>query len=173
MAEVIKSQIVGVVESEKYEPLDTLEGFIQRCIKNSAIFGQANLGFEARSIYCPSCGDLRRVSIKCLYYAAQSRGLNLAGDWRTVAAQLTPSLFKLTCVECKTSFTSMVYQGPKGPDVVFLCSHTAGLTTPNTPPAVAYYLDQAYRSESVGARSAAVAMFRGALDHLLFEQGYK
>ncbi len=36
-----------------------------------------------------------------------------------------------------------------------------------------YYLDQAYRAQSVGANSGAVAMFRAALDHLLFEQGYK
>jgi hypothetical protein len=41
------------------------------------------------------------------------------------------------------------------------------------PPAVAFYLDQAYRAEAAGARSAAVAMYRGALEHLLFEQGYE
>jgi hypothetical protein len=38
---------------------------------------------------------------------------------------------------------------------------------------VAFYLDQAHRAQSVGANSASVAMFRGALEHLLFEQGYQ
>jgi hypothetical protein len=46
------------------------------------------------------------------------------------------------------------------------------VATPNTPAGVAYYLDQADRAECVGARTAAVAMYRAALEHLLFEQGY-
>lgn len=47
-----------------------------------------------------------------------------------------------------------------------------GLATPNTPPPVAYYLDQAHRARSVGARSAAAAMYRAALEQVLFEQGF-
>jgi hypothetical protein len=38
---------------------------------------------------------------------------------------------------------------------------------------VAYYLDQAHRSQSVGAYGAALGMFRAALDQLLLEQGFK
>src|SRR5262249_41130742 len=48
-----------------------------------------------------------------------------------------------------------------------------GLTTPHTPDGVGYYLDQASKAQSSGANSAAIAMFRGALEHLLFEQGYQ
>jgi len=54
-----------------------------------------------------------------------------------------------------------------------LSSTYGGLTTPHTPVGVAYYLDQAQRAHSVGANSAAVTMFRGALEHLLFQQGFK
>jgi len=48
----------------------------------------------------------------------------------------------------------------------------AGVSTPQTDSGVAYYLDQAYKAQSVGATSAAVAMYRGALEHLLYSQGY-
>jgi hypothetical protein len=55
---------------------------------------------------------------------------------------------------------------------VFATSY-GGLTTPGTPTPVGYYLDQAHMAQSVGANSAAVAMYRAALEHLLFKQGYK
>ncbi|MDY7229756.1 DUF4145 domain-containing protein [Hyalangium rubrum] len=48
-----------------------------------------------------------------------------------------------------------------------------GLSTQHTPKAVAYYLDQAARAQSAGARSAAIAMYRSALEHLLEDQGFK
>jgi hypothetical protein len=83
-----------------------------------------------------------------------------------------PILAVLTCVQCDTLFTGVLYQGPEGKNLAILPSTYGGLTTPHTPIGVAYYLDQAQKSRSVGANSAAVAMFRGALDHLLFEQGF-
>jgi hypothetical protein len=48
-----------------------------------------------------------------------------------------------------------------------------GLATPHTPKLDAYYLAQAKRAQSVGANSAVVAMYRSALEHLLYEQGYE
>ncbi len=112
------------------------------------------------------------MAIIVLYEPLSRRGLglNLAGD---VIEQLTPSLFEFSCVRCETKFTVVLYRGPDGPALAVLPSCRGGLTTPHTPPGVAFYLDQAHKSESVGAYSAAVAMFRGALEHLLFEQGYK
>jgi len=85
-----------------------------------------------------------------------------------------PPIFAiLRCGQCDTTFTAVAYDGPSGPALAVLPSTNGGLTTPHTPPGVAYYLDQAQRSHSIGANSAAVAMFRGALEHLLFEQGFK
>ena len=46
------------------------------------------------------------------------------------------------------------------------------IATPHTPTGVAYYLGQAGRAISVGAQSAAVAMYRAGLEHLLLEQGF-
>jgi hypothetical protein len=85
---------------------------------------------------------------------------------------LDPKVFRYTCVQCRTMFTAIIYVGPDGPALAVLPSCRGGLTTPHTPAGVTYYLDQASKSQAIGANSAAIAMFRGALDHLLFEQGY-
>jgi hypothetical protein len=128
--------------------------------------------FVAGDLYCPPCGGPRRVAITFLYEPRSRRalGLNLAGD---VLEQLTPSLLLFVCLQCETKFIAVLYPGPDGPALAVLPSCRGGLTTPRTPPGVAFYLDQAHKAESVGAYSAAVAMFRGALEHLLFEQGHK
>src|SRR5262249_22476780 len=82
-------------------------------------------------------------------------------------------LFSARCRQCGTGFTALVYSGPNGPALAVFPECPGGLATPNTPPAVSYYLDQASRAQSVGAQSAAIAMFRVALDQLLLEQGFE
>jgi hypothetical protein len=84
-----------------------------------------------------------------------------------------PSLFAAYCLQCLSLVTIVVYRGPGGAQLVALPQTYGGLATPDTPASVAYYLDQAQRSQAMGAMSAAVAMYRAALEHLLHEQGYK
>jgi len=120
---------------------------------------QGQLVRNAGILHCPTCGDLRRMHLW-----ARFKG----GSWAE-----PPTLATLHCVQCDTLFTAVLYQSPEGKGLAILPSTYGGLTTPHTPVGVAYYLDQAQRSQSVGANSAAVAMFRAALDHLLFEQGFK
>lgn len=84
----------------------------------------------------------------------------------------SPSLFAAICVQCKSLVTLVVYAGPQGIQLVALPDTYGGLSTPNTPAGVAYYLDQAERARSVGALSAAIVMYRSALEHLLHEQGF-
>lgn len=57
--------------------------------------------------------------------------------------------------------------------MVVLASNYDGVGTPHTPVEVRYCLDQAHRSHAVGANSAAVAMYRSALEHLLVGPGFK
>lgn len=114
---------------------------------------------NAGILHCPTCGDSRRMHLW-----ARLKSNTWAGP---------PVLALLTCVQCDTLFTAVLYNSPDGTGLAILPSTYGGLTTPHTPEGVAYYLDQAQRSQSVGANSAAVAMFRAALDHLLFEQGFK
>jgi hypothetical protein len=114
---------------------------------------------NAGLLHCPTCGDSRRMHLVAHHKT---------GTWTE-----PPILATLHCVQCDTLFTAVLYRSPEGKGLAILPSTYGGLTTPHTPKGVAYYLDQAQRSQSVGANSAAVAMFRAALDHLLFEQGFK
>jgi hypothetical protein len=136
--------------------LTTLDGF------NSAtqLKDQDNTYRNVGKLHCPTCGDSRRVHAAVLLK-------------RDGTSNRPPVLMILMCVQCDTSFTAVVYDGPEGRALAVLPSTYGGLTTPHTPKGVAYYLDQAQRSQATGANSAAVAMFRGALEHLLFEQGFK
>lgn len=143
---------------------------------------------EKYCLYCPKCGDARRMDVRPYWWTGGN--IQISGDPRrgptywsaTVPAPesgsnirdfANPSLYDLSCRQCDTHFTALLYRGPDGPALVVLPSCHGGLRTPHTPEAVAYYLDQAYRARSTGANSAAIAMFRGALEHLLFEQGYE
>jgi hypothetical protein len=140
---------------KKIRELAVLEDFV------SAV-GPPDQGQAVRNagvLHCPTCGDLRRM--------------HLWARLKTSTWAEPPALATLTCVQCDTLFTAVLYQSPEGKGLAILPSTYGGLTTPHTPKGVAYYLDQAQRSQSVGSNSAAVAMFRGALDHLLFEQGFK
>lgn len=124
-------------------------------------------------IHCPTCGGSRKVSLHTLYKKPNGHGagqlLNHAGD---IAEQLTPSLHSLSCLQCHTRFTALIFYGVQGSELAIFPNKPGGLATKNTPPTVAYYLDQAWRSQCAGALSAAVVMYRTALEHLLHQQGF-
>jgi hypothetical protein len=129
----------------------------------------------AGDLYCGKCGGPRRVQITRLWSRAVEGGRGLSYEsWAgTVAEQMMPSLFRLACVQCSAGFSAVIYQSPTGPALAILPDHYGGLSTPRTPLEVGYYLDQAHRSRSVGANSAAVAMFRAALEAILYREGYQ
>lgn len=154
----------------------------------------------AEKLYCPPCGDVRRVNLTAEPFPFKGRtnglmprkssppqprhifpddatyeeyrGRELEAEIGNAVPQLVPSVLTLACVQCETKFTSVIYAGPDGPALVILPSCKGGLTTPHTPEAVAYYLDQAHRAKALGANTAAVAMFRAALESLLQERGF-
>jgi hypothetical protein len=117
-----------------------------------------------RGIHCPKCGGIRRVDLDVLSHGGE-RGYR--------PGLSNPVLLELRCRDCHTSAHALLHDGPSGEDVVIVWPTAAGLRTPHTPKAVAYYLDQAARSESVAARSAATAMYRAAVEQLLHEQGFR
>jgi hypothetical protein len=136
--------------------LDELQEFSRAL----GFFNQGTTYARVGMLHCPRCGDARRMDMDLRHRPDPM-------------SKEPPILARLRCVQCDTSFTAVLYQGPEGPALAVLPSTHGGLTTPHTPTGVAYYLDQAQRAHSVGANSAAVAMFRGALEHLLFDQGFK
>lgn len=149
--------------------------------------------FRVGDLYCSSCGGARKMFVEH-YYSSPGVVGDVKDLWfgegnpeevtredhddletllPAIANALTDSLFSLQCVHCNAHARALIYHGPLGPDMVMVRSSLGGLSTPHTPPSVAYYLDQAQRAHSSGARSAAIAMYRGALDSLLYEQGFR
>ena len=127
--------------------------------------------------YCSKCGDTRRMRLIVLHWVDRwAEGAIPALPYSNVSQpaskELTPSLFDAVCVQCKSQLTLVVYPGPEGAQLVALPETYGGLSTPNAPDGVKYYLDQAERARSTGALSAAVVMYRSALEHLLHEQGF-
>ena len=184
--------VIGTQEPNRFQ-LSELSEFVLALAFNSALLnwvdGTKYSTGVIGDLYCPACGGDRRmfvtpinspirnqneaINLRLLADATRNNGDDLERIQAEAAKNCVPSLFSLACVQCSTQFTALIYAGPDGPSLAVLPSCRGGLTTPHTPPGVAFYLDQAQRAQSLDANSAAVAMFRGALEHLLYEQGYK
>lgn len=80
------------------------------------------------------------------------------------------ALLRAVCLQCRGQLDLVLYSSYQ--DQV-LALGAGGIATSSTPEGVAYYLEQAERSRSQGAYSAAAVMYRGALERLLHEQGFK
>lgn len=130
--------------------------------------------------FCAHCGGTRRMQLICLFWDDRwAEGSPREIDSRTgqthtppAVEDPSPALFVAVCLQCQSRLTLVAHRGPQAMELVALPDTYGGLATPSTPEGVAYYLDQAQRSFAVGALSAAVAMYRSALEHLLHEQGY-
>jgi len=154
--------------------LDGLTRAVERANRTRASVG------EWDGTYCSACGDTRRMALLALHWkdrwADGSATLETANKVHTVNETRLenpgPSLFVAICLQCRSPLTLVVYPGPEGVRLVALPASYGGLSTPNTPDGVKYYLDQAERANSVGALSAAIVMYRSALEHLLHEQGF-
>jgi hypothetical protein len=132
--------------------------------------------FVGGSLFCSRCGGLRRIRIgpRCSFDTVQS----FWGPWGcfTCGEDLhtpMPAAFTYICTQCDASWSALVFESNSNPQIaVFSCSDSGGLASPNTPPGVAFYLDQAARCHSVSAHSAAITMFRSAIEWLLEDQGF-
>lgn len=159
----------NVVEDEgnnARHDLHTLDGFFEAVVQG---FDGGHWLRARGNCFCPRCGEIRTVEIR------MASGSGYTGphiDTNEGASSLAHQPFLLTCPQCDTTFTAMVYPGPGGTEHMIVPHSLGSHATPNTPSGVAYYLDQAARAERSGATSAAVAMYRGALEQLLFERGF-
>src|SRR5207249_4367980 len=94
-------------------------------------------------------------------------------SWQVLARVFAPSLMRFICVQCQNNWTATVYSGPSGPELAVFAPGYGSFRTAHTPEPVAFYLDQARRCESTSAFTAAIAMYRGALEQLLIHQKVK
>jgi hypothetical protein len=125
-------------------------------------------------MYCPSCQDVRRMEITPISQGQVVKYLwnqNVFGQGLNPAT-LNPSTFVLQCLQCETRFSVLLYMGPTGANIAIFPTSVGGLATQNTPKDVAFFLDQAYKAQAGGATTAAVLMYRAALEQLLTDQNY-
>ncbi|MFO0839016.1 MAG: hypothetical protein U1D55_10870 [Phycisphaerae bacterium] len=142
-------------------------------------------------MYCSSCGGSRRMRVEPVFWAAGrqicqhdahreyyywSARDNVVIQHPDNLISITPGIFRLRCTDCDAESLAVLYprsDGPNGVGLAVLPARWAGIATPNTPAAVSYFLDQAARCISVDATSAAIAMFRSALEQFLTEQNFR
>jgi len=123
-------------------------------------------------LYCHQCGSLQRVNVVALYVGVLRKVKRpTSALWSHAGSP--PSAYQLSCVNCETVSVGVLYEGPEGEAVAILTSVDGGISTPNTPAPVAYYLDEAAKCEAANAFSAATAMYRAALEQFLYEQGFQ
>lgn len=130
------------------------------------------------TMHCPECCEetaMDAIADKFAGSLLQGLVMNARANQTTGGFMpvIRPSALRLCCVNCPTVFSVLVYLGPAGPDIAVFPSRAGGLATTHTPELVAYYVNQAYLAHSVGAYSAAMAMYRAALDKILAEYGEK
>ena len=120
-------------------------------------------------MYCPSCGGKRRMVVVKKY----SQGFHQpVGSGLRVFNEIVPLLMTFACVQCSANFVVLVHKAPGGVALAIFPEGRGTLATPHTPPSVTYYLDQVQKCWSVGAYPAAISMYRTALDHLLYGEGF-
>ncbi len=122
-------------------------------------------------MYCTGCGGPRRHSGK-LFCPTPSHQKQFPRRGTPPNLLCLPTVIALKCTQCDHSAIVVRYPFEQGLRVALLASTLGGLTTPNTPTPVGYYLDQAHKCQCVGANTAALAMYRAALEQLLFHQGF-
>lgn len=126
--------------------------------------------YQPDGVFCPACNALRRV------WVTRLRPSMIPEEVYELRAGV---IISIKCMQCNTEALGVLDEEGwrqscnRREKLTLYWPTIAKLATANTPEAVAYYLDQAARCESVGANSAAVVMYRSALEHLLHDHNYK
>jgi hypothetical protein len=116
--------------------------------------------------FCAQCGDFRRTKLELLrwspWWSPTGVAELTAGDGRA-------SVFRLECLQCEHE-TVLVAAGVTG-ELSVVPSTWSSVSTPNTPAEVSDSLEQAERARFAGAHSAAITMYRRALEQILVNLG--
>lgn len=130
-----------------------------------------DLGF----MYCSSCREECRMHIGITHYektVLHKQVVFKKLGCRLLEATDEAAFLTYACVNCLRHYWAYFHRTQED-DLALrvLPSHQPMLSTANTPEAVAYYLEQAYLAQLVGAHSAAMGMYRSALDNFLDGNG--
>lgn len=159
--------------------VDTLEQFIEVIKKpgstqmvsiNMSGIEEAKFDKQIDEKFCPYCGAIRKCEIN---NCTEDNSFRIFPDRRIKFTGKLPYVFKTRCLQCEHEAVLVIYKGAEQTEMAVLHDTYGGCVTPNTPNEVKYYIDQAFRTRSVGAMSAAMTMYRSALEWILYDQGYK
>ncbi|MCC7406978.1 MAG: DUF4145 domain-containing protein [Phycisphaeraceae bacterium] len=142
--------------------------------------GEIGLGF------CSECWDERKALLRVLY-APEDAMQKMFGLGRAIGRnkvqkedciqqvmlEIVPTMFIVCCAYCTREHLGILLDIDGRPSLVVYPVGTHGFSTEHTPLHVQYYLDQAVRASSAGAMSAAVVMYRSAIEGILHDQGYR
>lgn len=163
--------------------LDTVEGLAKAIKASRVLEGEKDSNvvmksFVSGSMYCGRCRGLRRVEISssARFDTHGFQHQHIRQLFKTAYSFSTPvpALFLYSCIQCDACWSVLVYPSLNELRMALLPAHFAvgGIASEHTPPGVAFYLDQAGRCHHIGANSAAISMFRSALEWLLEDQGF-
>jgi hypothetical protein len=136
---------------------------VQKLFPTLASAGGPNVGRIGGPLTIPHDGEV--VCRRC--------GEPCACDARTLVYEPEAVVcLELECRQCQGLFFLVWYKmTDKTARTVLLQRFTDSVFSPNAPPEVAYYCEQARLGRSVGANSAAVVMFRAAIEQVLADKG--
>lgn len=134
-------------------------------LKNHPVY-HANITSIEYSFFCPNEKEVRRITL--LY----------KGMWDSDARdsdnkQKYNYFFSAICMNCHHTVFISVFYVDGGPRLVIVDRDHSNSMNSNVPESVRYYLNQADKSYGVGANSAAVAMYRAALEQFLYSAGFE
>jgi hypothetical protein len=138
----------------------TVEGLRDALQHKSPVTGQLPRTF---GLHCNSCGGTRHMTV----FAGAVKVENLEPG-----NLLAPMTMEARCPDCGAYLWFVIHERDGRIEVATLSERPDNGRLPSAPTAVRYYLDQADRALSFGAYSAAAAMYRSTLEHVLHDQGF-
>lgn len=123
---------------------------------------------EDFAFLCPREGQIRRAAVEVIQTFDFLNGVRISGPMPD-----THRVLGIKCVNCKHQSIALLIQNLSDYQLIFVHKDKNYLGSPNANPEVKYYINQANNCHSVGANSASVAMFRAALEQLLYHNGFK
>lgn len=154
--------------------VDTLEQFMEIVSNRQNLVREYNDAYKIPDEhideqFCPHCGAIRKCELTNITYDNRYR---YTTDKEIKFISNLPYVYKTRCLQCDHEAILIIYAVEKEIKMAVLHDTYSGCITPNTPTEVKYYIDQAFRARSMGAYSAAMAMYRSALEWIMYGQGY-
>ncbi len=129
-------------------------------------------------LYCTKCQKIMKMDTTYRPYCSD-HGIESDSTFsyncngKSIKEYNLPVIFKSTCKQCGSKITTILYLGPSGKyEFINIYSSYSGSYTTYTPDEIKYYLDQAFKCKNIGAYTAAMAMYRSAIEWIMEKEGY-